>query len=94
MSETPIFDQLARELNYRRMIAPTKSIPAYTGTSNAVKGVMAPGMYIDEWNGGQTDKTVNAAPTVVEGVDDEAVVYIKPIPVTTLAELAKGTHQE
>ena len=52
---------------------------------------MAPGMYIDEWNGGQTDKTVNAAPIAPE---EDVIVFRKPFPVTTLAELAKGTHQE
>ena len=91
MSDTPIFDQLARELNYNRMVEPAKRIPAYTGTSTSVRGVMAPGMYIDEWNGGQTDKTVNAAPIAPE---EDVIVFRKPFPVTTLAELAKGTHQE
>jgi len=105
MSETPIFDQLAAELGYFRLVAnPPKRVPAYTGTSTSVRGAMAPGMYIDEWAGidttqgdvkpatyedlvhaiaagKQTDETVNAAPTM-------------PIPVTTLAKLAEGTHQE
>lgn len=92
MSDTPIFDQLARELNYARMISRAKVVPAWTGTSTRVAGIMAPGMYVDEWNGGQTDKTVNAAQTPTE--QDEIIVFAKPIPVTTLAELAKGTHQE
>lgn len=83
MSDTPIFDQLAHELNYARMVATSaKRVPAYTGANTTIQGGRPVGMYIDEWNGRQTDETVNAAPT------------IKPIPVTTLADLAKGTHQE
>jgi hypothetical protein len=114
MSDTPIFDQLARELNYNRMVAvPAKRIPAYTGTSTTINGARPVGMYIDEWNGGQlgmstaeavenlrsfsragvqTDEAVNAAPNAPE--EDEVIVFRKPIPVTTLADLAKGTHQE
>ena len=124
MSDTPIFDQLTRELNYARMIASAKTVPAYTGTSTKVMGIMAPGMYIDEWNGGQTDEVVNAdsqtqavdfvhksyadfrrdhPEAVITGmrteVDEDGEVKIviegaEPIPVTTLAELAEGTHQE
>ncbi|UVK63643.1 hypothetical protein SEA_DOXI13_54 [Streptomyces phage Doxi13] len=94
MSDTPIFDQLARELNYARMISPRKVVPAYTGASTTINGARPVGTYIDEWNGAQTDESVNAASTAVRGEDDEEVVFIKPIPVTTLAELAKGTHQE
>lgn len=92
MSDTPIFDQLARELNYNRMVAvPAKRIPAYTGTSTTINGARPVGMYIDEWNGGQTDEAVNAAPNAPE---EDVIVFRKPIPVTTLADLAKGTHQE
>jgi len=93
MSDTPIFDQLARELNYSRMVAvPAKRIPAYTGMSTTINGARPVGMYIDEWNGEQTDNAVNAAPIAPE--EDEVIVFRKPIPVTTLADLAKGTHQE
>ncbi|QZE10627.1 hypothetical protein SEA_BILO_52 [Streptomyces phage Bilo] len=80
MSDTPIFDQLARELGYDRMIAGGPTLRLRPSAFRTV---------------GQTDKSVNAAPApAIQGVDDEEVVYIKPIPVTTLAELAKGTHQE
>lgn len=92
MSDTPIFDELARKYDYDRLIAGAKKVPAYTGTSPRVMGIMAPGMYIDEWNGGQTDNAVNAAPTTPQ--EDDVVVFQRPIPVTTLADLAKGTHQE
>jgi hypothetical protein len=101
MSDTPIFDQLAAERGYSRMLSGGSPVftgvrltrPArplsYSETVDAIQLVMAPGAYIDSWNGGQTDETVNAAP-----IDDEEVIFVKPIPVTTLAELAKGTHQE
>lgn len=98
MSDTPIFDQLADERGYdwmkrtfnqlMRNSAPAMpfrritTVPGTTGGTSSIQGARPCGMYIDEWNGGQTDETVNAAPT------------IKPIPVTTLADLAKGTHQE
>jgi hypothetical protein len=80
MSDTPIFDQLARERGYNRMIA---GGPTLRLRPSAFRSM------------GQTDKVVNAAPApATQGVDDEEVVHIKPIPVTTLADLAKGTHQE
>lgn len=100
MSDTPIFDQLAREMGYNRMVA---GGPTLRLRPSAFRSV------------GQTDKTVNAAPSAgnedegfkgttpkVAYVDelqlgaepDEVIVFQKPIPVTTLAELAKGTHQE
>lgn len=77
MSDTPIFDQLARERGFHRMVTggPTLRLrPSEFQTK------------------GQTDKTVNAAP-IVTGTEDNDV-FIKPIPVTTLAALAEGTHQE
>ena len=75
MSDTPIFDQLARERGYNRMVA---GGPTLRLRPSAFRSV------------GQTDEVVNAAP--VE--EDEEIVFAKPIPVTTLAELAEGTHQE
>lgn len=89
-SDTPIFDQLARERDYKRLITrlPIDLHPAWK-----IRGFMAPGAYIDEWSSvtvGQTDEAVNAAPTE----EDELIVFHKPIPVTTLADLAKGQQQE
>ena len=108
MSDTPIFDQLAAERGYDWMMRTFKqlaqssvpampfrrltTVPGVAGGSSSIQGARPCGMYINEWNGGQTDEDVNAAPTVME--DDEEVVFIKPIPVTTLADLAKGQHQE
>lgn len=85
MSDTPIFDQLAAERGYSRMIA--GDTPAYRGLVFAKPGIMAPGAYVNAW---QTDENVNAAPTE----EDDVIVYRKPIPVTTLADLAEGKHQE
>lgn len=80
MSDTPIFDQLARERGYNRMVACGPTLRLRSGTFNHAMRVMSE----------QTDETVNAAPTE----EDEVIVFRKPIPVTTLAELAEGTHQE
>jgi len=79
MSDTPIFDQLARERGYNRLVAggPTLRLRPSAFQTKV-----------------QTDKTVNAAPIDTGTEDDEEVVFIKPIPVTTLADLAKGQHQE
>lgn len=97
MSDTPIFDQLAAERGYSRMIAGGPTLRLRPSAFRTV---------------GQTDEVVNAAPApaadepVFQGttpkvayVDevpsgDEVIVFKKPIPVTTLADLAKGTHQE
>lgn len=81
MSDTPIFDQLAAERGYNRMIAggPTLRLrPSAFRTT------------------GQTDESVNAAPApAVQGEEDEVIVFQStPIPVTTLADLAKGQQQE
>lgn len=116
-SDTPIFDQLAREKDYKRLITrlPIDLRPAWTGQSTHIRGFMAPGAYIDEWAGidttqdnalpitydevvrtiarVQTDETVNAAPSTDEDGED-VIVFGKPIPVTTLADLAKGQQQE
>lgn len=91
MSDTPIFDQLAKELNYARMVYDAKKVPAYTGKASSIQGARPVGMYIDEWNGGQTDDAVNAAPTAPA---EDTIVFQKVIPVTTLAKLAEGTQQE
>lgn len=80
MSDTPIFDQLAAELGYDRMIAGGPTLRLRPSAFRTV---------------GQTDKSVNAAPIVeAPTTEDEIIVFKKPIPVTTLADLAKGTHQE
>lgn len=104
MSDTPIFDQLARERGYNRMVA---GGPTLRLRPSAFRSM------------GQTDKTVNAAPSAGnedenahtpetlpsaglkwvarkhwEEPEEDVIVFQKPIPVTTLAELAKGTHQE
>ena len=96
MSDTPIFDQLAAERGYNRLIAggPTTRFVEprrFIGVSTEKNGYTPVGMILDEATGAQTDETVNAAPTEA---DEELIVYRKPIPVTTLAELAEGTHQE
>jgi hypothetical protein len=87
MSDTPIFDQLARERGYNRMVAGGPTPPL-----RARKLYTHPQIVVDqmEAHGAQTDESVNAAPTE----EDEVIVFRKPIPVTTLAELAEGTHQE
>ncbi|ATN93699.1 hypothetical protein SEA_SCAP1_50 [Streptomyces phage Scap1] len=91
MSDTPIFDQLARELGYNRMVAGGPTLR------------LRPSAFQSK---GQTDEVVNAAPNGYEpkiayvdelqlgAKEDEVIVFQKPIPVTTLAELAKGQHQE
>lgn len=87
--ETPIFDELARKYNYDRLIAggPLDLRPTFLGRNTPFR---APGMYINAWSGVQTDETVDAAPNE----EDDMIVFQKPFPVTTLADLAKGTHQE
>lgn len=76
MSDTPIFDQLARERGYSRMVSggPTLRLRPNAFQTRA-----------------QTDESVNAAPATEE---DDVIVFRKPIPVTTLAELAEGKPQE
>jgi len=77
MSDTPIFDQLARERGFHRMVAggPTLRLRPSAFQTKV-----------------QTDKAVNAAPA--PAAEDDEIVFAKPIPVTTLAKLAKGTTQE
>jgi hypothetical protein len=80
MSDTPIFDQLAAERGYNRMIAGGPTLRLRPSAFRTV---------------GQTDEAVNAAPTVeAPATEDEIIVFQKHITVTTLADLAKGTHQE
>lgn len=77
MSDTPIFDQLARERGFNRMVAGGPTLRLRPSAFQTTR---------------QTDEDVNAASSA--GTEEDEVIVFKPIPVTTLADLAKGTHQE
>jgi len=101
MSDTPIFDQLARERGYNRIVSHAPTLPIWPSAFRSK---------------GQTDEVVNAAPsddeedlTYFQGTtpkvayvdelqlgapEEEVIVFRKPIPVATLAEKAEGTQQE
>lgn len=77
MNDTPIFDRLARERGYHRLIPGGPTLRLRSSAFQTKR---------------QTDETVNAASCA--DTEDDVIVFQKPIPVTTLAVLAKGTHQE
>lgn len=64
-SNTPIFDQLARERSYDRLIAggPINLRPAFTGVKTKHNGYTPAGFILDEVQGVQTDDAVDAAQT-------------------------------
>ncbi|WMI34433.1 hypothetical protein SEA_SHERA_53 [Streptomyces phage SheRa] len=102
MSDTPIFDQLAAERGYDRMIAggPTlrlrpSAFRTVGQTDKSVNAAPAPANEEDEKTfGGTTPKVAYVDELKLGAPEEEVIVFRKPIPVTTLADLAKGTHQE
>jgi len=83
VSNTPIFDQLARDLGYERLISggPTLRLrPAYTGTSTKTEGIRPAGLYFDEiqLGGEQTDDAVDAAPNSSIAEEEPQELHMVP----------------
>lgn len=81
-TNTPIFDMLARQYGYDRLIAGgplqlREVRPAYTGRSTGVEGIRPKGVTLDEWNEVQTDDAVDAAPQSI-GEDVPESMHMTP----------------
>jgi hypothetical protein len=71
ITNTPIFDRLAREMGYRHLIAPKplEPVEVYQKRPNTMRGMRPAGYIVDEYgteaivkvDGAQTDEAVDAA---------------------------------